>query len=309
MNRQVIVSCVGGEAPTRMTDQEILGYWRRKLQEVLPDRPDLIVLPEYCLPAREGIGPGTRLDGAMEAMLCEIAATHRCYLVYPVIRAGQLNGGSTNLAVLIDRAGRPCAFYHKQYPSLQEQQAGIVPGKGPAVWECDFGSVGVAICFDLNFDEAFEHYRTVQPDLIVFPSLYHGGLMQAFRAYQCRSHLVAAMGKYNLPSEIRRPTGELIAATTNYRSTVSAELFLDSQLVHLDFNYQKLRQLKEKHGRSVEISDPGRLGAVLVTRKGGSEDLRTLLERFAIEPLDDYLERSRRSVLPYREDTVIATRL
>src|SRR5690606_27636859 len=121
------------------------------------------------------------------------------------------------------------------------------------------------ICFDLNFEELRLKYQAAKPDLIVFPSMYHGGLMQEYWAYSCRAHFVSSVAPANLPSEIISPVGHTLAASTNYFDFTTATVNLDCRVVHLDGNWGKLRALKEKYGSQVTIFDPGRLGAVLLT--------------------------------------------
>jgi len=55
-------------------------------------------------------------------------------------------------------------------------QDGVLCGKEAPVFECDFGRVACAICFDLNFDELRLKIAKARPDLILFCSMYHGGL-------------------------------------------------------------------------------------------------------------------------------------
>ena len=80
--------------------------------------------------------------------------------------------------------------------------------------QCDFGRVVCAICFDLNFDELRLRYVQARPDLILFSSMYHGGLMQNYWAYSCRSHFIGAIN--GLQCTVISPLGELLAASTNY---------------------------------------------------------------------------------------------
>ena len=72
-------------------------------------------------------------------------------------------------------------------------EKGSLCGKDAPVFECDFGRVAFAICFDLNFDELRLKYVKAKPDLIIFSSMYHGGLMQAYWAYSCRAYFVGAI--------------------------------------------------------------------------------------------------------------------
>ena len=63
--------------------------------------------------------------------------------------------------------------------TFEETEAGkIQAGEEIAVIECDFGRVGCAICFDLNFAELQQRYARTRPDLMVYSSFFHGDLMQ-----------------------------------------------------------------------------------------------------------------------------------
>ncbi|HID23062.1 MAG TPA: carbon-nitrogen hydrolase family protein, partial [Planctomycetaceae bacterium] len=171
-------------------------------------------------------------------------------------------------------------------------EAGVVPGKEAPVFETDFGRVGMAICFDLNFDELRVRYKQARPDLILFSSMYHGGLMQAYWAYSCRSHFVGAISGRGTASQIYNPLGELVASTTNYFDFVVARVNLDCALVHLDYNWSKLRAVKAKYGPKVKITDPGWLGSVLIASEHETIDVQSLIDEFQIERLDDYFARS-----------------
>ena len=123
--------------------------------------------------------------------------------------------------------------------------------------------------------------------------MYHGGLVQSNWAYSCRSFFVSSCGADSLPSEIRNPLGEVVRSSTNYFHYVVAEVNLDSRLVHLDYNWSKLRALKEKYGEAVTVTDPGKLGSVLVTSEHEGISADHMIKEFDIELLDDYLNRSR----------------
>lgn len=116
--------------------------------------------------------------------------------------------------------------------------------------------------------------------------------MQAYWAYSCRCHFVGAIAGKATPSEIRDPLGRVVASTTNYFDFAVAAVNLDSALVHLDYNWERLRNLKSKYGPKVKITDPGCLGAVLVSSEHEMVTVDQMLKEFEIEPLDDYLNRA-----------------
>jgi hypothetical protein len=86
--------------------------------------------------------------------------------------------------------------------------------------------------------------------------------------------------------------GQVITSSTNYSDFAVAAVNLDCALVHLDYNQERLTKLKAKYGPKVKITDPGLLGAVLVSSEDGSISVGEMIKEFEIELLDDYLARS-----------------
>lgn len=303
MANPVHISIVAPASPVDDIRQEqkavdfMIGHWRGQLAQVLPDKPDLILTPECCdrfswadpsrtMPYYVARGHQVR------DMFRETARRHRCYIGYAAVH--QLDDGAwRNSIQLIDRDGEIAGMYHKNHPTIGEMEYGILAGREATVIETEFGRVGGLICFDLNFDELLRQYAKLKPDLLLFSSVYHGGLMQAYWAYQCRSHLVSAVER--LPSHIISPVGHVIASNTNYYSFVSARVNLDCQVAHLDYNREpnRLPALREKYGREVTVFDPGYLGSVLITSESRSRTAAQMTAEFGIELLDDFFSRSR----------------
>ena len=114
--------------------------------------------------------------------------------------------------------------------------------------------------------------------------------MQGYWAYTGRAHLVTAIA--GPPSAILSPVGTVLASTTNYFDFVTATVNLDCKVVHLDFNWEKLRAMKAKYGPRVSVYDPGHLGAVLISSESDRLTSGDLVQEFEIELLDDYWSRS-----------------
>jgi predicted amidohydrolase len=286
---------VDADTPPADLVRRMIAFWKGRFAQVLPDCPDLIVVPEAC-DRPQGLTHEQLLSyykfrgNTIRDFFAQVAKEHHCYMVYSAAR--QVDDGTwRNSSTLINRQGKVVGTYNKNHPTIGEIEQGIVPGRDAPVIECDFGRVALAICFDLNFTPLRARYAAAKPDLILFSSMYHGGLMQAYWAYACRSHFVGAITR-SCPSQIRNPLGEVVATTTNYFDFAVARVNLDCALVHLDHNWQHLRELKQKYGRQVTITDPGYLGAVLVTSEHPSVSVEEMLDQFGIERLDDYFNRS-----------------
>ena len=279
----------------------VIEFWKGELNQVLPDHPDLIVVPEACdrytaHSLEERLAYYRVRGNRVRDFFADTARKHRCHIAYSAARE-MPDGTWRNSTQLIGRDGQVLGIYNKNHVVITENtEGGILYGRDAPIIECDFGRVACAICFDLNFDELRLKYVQAKPDLILFSSMYHGGLMQTYWAYSCRAHLVTAVARS--PSAIISPVGRVLASTTNYFDFVTATVNLDCKVVHLDFNWDKLKAMKEKYGPKVSVFDPGYLDPVLIASETEERTSEDLVEEFEIELLDDYFARS----LAHRHD-------
>lgn len=279
--------------------EQVEGFWLGEIKQIIPYKPDLIVLPEECdfssgLSGEEKQKYLTARKSQVLDFFASVAKSNHSYIAFGIQRLAD-DGTWRNSSILLDREGKIVGIYDKNFPTIGELNSGIKAGNGVPIFECDFGRVALVICFDLNFDELRQQYVKIKPDMILFSSMYHGGdALQSIWAYSCRSFFVSATGFRNIPSEIRNPLGEVISSNTNYYDFTVSKINLDYELVHLDYNWNKLRALKEKYKNTVTITDPGKLGAVLITSENKSVSAKDMTDEFKIELLDDYFDRSRK---------------
>ncbi len=273
----------------------MLDFWRGQLAQVLPQKPDLILTPEACdrfadhTPEEQRRYYELRGDRVRD-LFAETARENGCYIAYPAIRR-MPDGTWRNAIELIGRDGNTVGQYRKNHVVIEETtQGGILCGKDAPVFECDFGRVACAICFDLNFDALRLQYQAAKPDLVLFASMYHGGLMQAYWAYSCRAHFLSCIAGEQ--SVALSPQGEMLAHTTNYYDYVTTTVNLDCRLAHLDYNWGRLSDMRKKYGAKVKVYDPGYLGSVLVSSEADEFTVEELVREFGIELLDDYFARA-----------------
>lgn len=305
MARYMKIATIGA-VPPPYRDGEPDGYWvdamirhwRSEFEQVLPDGPDLIVVQEACdRPSgfpRERVAAYYDSRGSrVQELFAETARENRAYVVYSAVRRDG-DRRFRNSSVLLDRDGQVAGVYDKNHPTIPEmEQPGVVPGTRATTVDCEFGRVGFAVCFDLNFHPIREQYVEAAPQLILFSSMYHGGLMQSYWAYSCRAYFAGAI--CGMPSEIRNPYGGVVAASTNYRDYAVATLNLDYCVAHLDFNQGKLTRLKREYGSRVTIYDPGFVGSVMISSEDPELSAVEMARHLDIELLDDYFARSLRA--------------
>ena len=299
----VTIATIGSGPASVATDtkpqkvvEKMIAHWKRQFGQVLPNRPDLIVVPEAC-DRPGGLGAEKLLEyyrvrkDRVQQFFARTAHENKCYIVYSAYRV-MPDDTMRNSSVLIDRNGNIAGIYNKNHPTIGEIEKGTLCGKDAPIFECDFGKVAMAICFDLNFDELRLKYTKAKSDLIIFSSMYHGGLMQGYWAYSCRCHFVGAIAGRATPSEVRNPMGQVVASNTNYFNFAVARVNLDCELAHLDYNWERLRKLKAKYGPKVTVSDPGCLGSVLISSEHEKISVNEMIKEFEIELLDDYFTRA-----------------
>ena len=300
----VKIATIGAVAPQFAKDtpaQEMvdgmISFWKNQLAQVLPNQPDLIVLPEAC-DRPKGLTIKAQFEyfairkNQMQDFFSSVAKENHCYIAFGTKHKDD-DGSWRNSIIILDRIGEIAGVYNKNFPTIGEMQAGIKADNKAPVFQLDFGTVGGIICFDLNFDELLKEYQKSQPDILLFSSMYHGGLVQNYWAYTCRSFFVSALGFRKSPSEIRNRFGDVVAHTTNYFDFAVTSINLDSRLAHLDENWGKLTALKKKYGNKVTIYDPGKVGAVMISSEDENISAEEMIKEFDIELLDHYLNRSR----------------
>lgn len=280
----------------KMVDQ-VINFWKLQIQQVIYDKPDLIVLPEYSdIPS--GLGYGDKRKEYIKIRgeqvsdyFASVAKSNHCYIAFGTLREDAARN-LWNSVILLDRTGQLAGIYNKNFPTIYEMEMGVKAGAETPIFQCDFGRVGLVLCFDLNFDELREKYAALKPDIMLMCSSYHGGFVQEEWAYSCRSFFVGCVSGGG-HSEIRDPLGDIIASSTNYFDYAVANVNLDARLVHLDYNEQRLKDLKKKYGNAVTIKDPGLIGAVLVSSNDANTPVNQMIREFGIELLDQYFDRSR----------------
>lgn len=303
---KIMVATIGNLPPFILFEKDnpgktidnIINFWEKELAQVLPHNPDLIVLPEMCdrpqqlsLENREIYYNNTDREAKIVEYFASVAIKNNCYIAFNT--RSNTNLSIYNTTYLVDRKGKLVGTYNKNYPTIGEMKNGIKPAATVPVFECDFGRVTAAVCFDLNFDELRRKHAALKPDIILFSSMYHGGLVQNYWAYSSEAFFISSCGPAKLTSEILNPVGEVVSSSTNYFNYTVKEINLDYEVVHLDNHWSKLSALKEKYKNKVLIHDPGKLGVVLVTSEDDQVSAQEMLKEFGIIKASTYFDESR----------------
>jgi len=283
---------------------EMRDYLKRNIDQVLPDKPDLIVMPEQVdrfisFTPEERKRYWKHRDNFIRDFLADIARENHCYIAYSSARyvPGDTECPFRNSTQMIGRDGNVVGVYNKNHLVPTEHDIYQMRyGTEAPVFELDFGRVGCAICFDLNYRELRERYAAQSPDLIVFCSMLHGSLMQQSWAYDCRAYFAGAIGN-GQRSRVLNPMGETIVSTSNLFNHATCRINLDYAVVHTEghhnFHLPKLIKAKQKYGDLLRVNSPEGFDAVLLTYEGTDRTLRDVMNEFDIVDMDEYLNSCR----------------
>lgn len=273
------------------TLRAMMDFHTENLRRILKEKPDLIVFSECIdLPRNLATEEEKRrwYDFAgrkLREYFQETARRYRSFVVYPHLEPAP-GGGFYNTAELFDREGRPVGKpYRKQYLPRYEAEGGVRHGTEAVVWETEIGRIVPLICFDLNFDELLHEVVALKPDFVVFPSWYHGDLMQNYWAYRTGAHFI---GAFSGEASVVNPLGRTLETGTPERPDVVRTVNPDCLQVHWDYNREPLARARAKYGDEVSHTDVDRLGVVLLSSRRPGKSAREIAAEFHIAPWEAY---------------------
>jgi predicted amidohydrolase len=252
---------------------------------------DLVAFPEVYpqLALSDPFHHAEPSEGGTLDQVRELAERHQLMVVWPRVEY-DADRGVHNTAILVDRSGAILGRYDKMFPTSTELEKGVIPGTEAPVFETDIGRVGMLICFDLNFAEVHEALARGNPDVVVFSSMYRGGLQAQALAYELRAFVITAIAS-ELGLVIDR-CGRILKEST-YETLAIAPVNTNSIALHMDFNWGKMDAMLAKYGPALTFDYHTR-EAFYVIELTADRDIDELVKEFALETADAYFARSRR---------------
>jgi predicted amidohydrolase len=199
---------------------ELAGLIDRMAAEVAEKYPgarlDIAALPEMAVSGgRSGTAAevSSPLEGPVLDVMAAKAREHQCYVVVPLYLVDDREKGLySNAAALLDRTGAVAGIYRKVFAvvdsSGETAEGGVTPGTHFPVFDCDFGRVGIQICYDMAFDEGWEVLRDKGAELIIWPSQWPGQIHPSSRALRGRCFILSSTWRNN--ASLLDPTGHVI---------------------------------------------------------------------------------------------------
>jgi predicted amidohydrolase len=256
---------------------------------------DIIALPETFRGQNQASAES--LDGPTINAMSRLAKKHRTYIVCPIDRkAGKLR---FNSAVLLDREGRVACVYDKLYPVWAEEcvNHSVHPGATVCVHQADFGRVGLAICFDVNWSALWEQLSNQGAEFVIWTSAYSAGRTLQAQAISYNYYVVSAT--WTPDCLVYDIDGQQLVHETNSQGDGSnvtrITLDLDRCIFHQDLNRpEKVGRLLKERGEDIAEEKWMPLeGWFVLKAKRPGVSARELARNYGLEELRPYLNRSR----------------
>lgn len=269
-----------------------------RIHKVGRDRPDLILLSElfancaYKTTRAAALKVAQTLPGPISEELAALARRYRTYLAFGLLR--RVGGRLFNSLVLLDRRGKVVWIYDKIAPIVTEMTRwGVSPGRKPRTFACDFGRIGGAICFDINFLELAEIYFRQETELVLFSSAFPGGRL--LDVWAVRYGFAVAGSTWYERNRILDCTGAVLAQTSDLLPHTTSVLNLNRRVVHMDGNLEKLERMRDRYAGDLLIEDLRDEATCVISSLKKGLEVADLIRKFGVETLPAYLDRCRRT--------------
>jgi predicted amidohydrolase len=266
---------------------------------------DLVVLPEFAFCREDGKTAATRaiaLDDAAVTSLGEKAREHRTWIVAPMtLRESAAVGRISNAAVLLNRSGKVAGIFRKVHPMADPDgtfEGGVTPGDAYPVFPCDFGRLGILICWDMGYEEAWDALAAAGAEIVALPTASPQTLRPSAEALRHHYYVVNSAPRDN--ASIFDPIGRTIAQQTNAPGMVVHEIDLAYAILHWVENLQEGRILRDRFGSRVGGEYSSREDTGVFWSNDPQMSIGAMIREFGLPEMPADIERMERARQAFR---------
>jgi predicted amidohydrolase len=286
----------------RLKDLEgVVDAMAKRASEKYPARGlDLAILPETIVTSPRGSAAerAVPLDGPVRSTFSALARKHSAYIVAPMDLAESGPEGTTysNAAVLFDRKGEVAGIYRKVRPvavlGTDELERGITPGKSYPVFDCDFGKLGLQICWDIQFEDGWAALAEKGAEIVAWPTASPSTAQPASRAAMNRYFIVSSTPRED--ATIFEPTGLVGAQVEKQGEILVHQIDLSHAVLGWSAPLENGKALTDKFGDRVGFHYSPREDVGLFWSNDPSTSIGAMIRSLGLEELDTQLRRNRR---------------
>src|SRR5271157_5813564 len=259
---------------------------------------DLAILTESAATSTSGPAHdrAVPLKGEVRDTIGALARRYHSYILLPLDLAEEGPRGpiASNAAVLFDRGGGVAGIYRKRHPvayvGSEELEAGITPGRYVPVFKCDFGNLGVQICWDIQFDDGWDALGQGGAEIVAWPTASPATVLPAARALRHRYYIVSSTWRDN--ATIFEPTGMVAAQILPAERVLVHQLDLSYGILGWSSFLQNGQALKDKFGEKVGFHYSTREDMGLFWSNDPATTIGAMIRSIGGEELDRRVERN-----------------
>ncbi|MBL8176654.1 MAG: carbon-nitrogen hydrolase family protein [Bryobacterales bacterium] len=215
---------------------------------------DLAILPETSISGEADGDAWERAvawDGVVGDSFARLAQVQKSYIVVATYLREE-GRRCSNAAVLVGRTGRVEGIYRKVHlvPSAGGGfEGGSAPGKEFPVFDCDFGKLGIQICYDMEFDAGWKELKRKGAELVAWPTQSPQRAHPCARAMEQRCYIVSSTWRNN--ASVFEPTGKIVAGIEAPARVLVQEIDLSYLILPWSGKLRNGRALRDKYGERV----------------------------------------------------------
>jgi predicted amidohydrolase len=267
---------------------------------------DLAILPESVVNPSGGtaLDRAIPLEGQVKETFGELARKHHAYILVPLdmLEVGPAGKIASNAAVLFDRKGDVAGIYRKAHPvayvNSDSLEGGITPGPEFPVFQCDFGRLGVQICWDIQFPDGWDSLARGGAEIVAWPSASPATVLPAARAAAHRYYVVSSTWRDN--STIYEPTGMIAAQLVPPARVLVHQIDLSYAIMGWSSFLRNGEALRDKYGDRVSFHYSSREDMGLFWSNDPTRPIADMIRAIGGEELDAQVSRNLRLQQPAR---------
>jgi len=214
---------------------------------------DLAILPETSISGEadgDAWARGVPWEGVVGRTFERLAKEHKSYVVVATyLREAEKR--CSNAAVLVGRAGAVEGIYRKVHlvPQGSGFEGGSTPGREFPVFGCDFGKLGIQICYDMEFDNGWKELKRKGAELVAWPTQSPQRAQPCARAMEQRCYIVSSTWRSN--ASVFEPTGKIVAGIEAPAQVLVEEIDLSYMILPWSGKLRNGKTLQGKYGDRV----------------------------------------------------------